>query len=282
MLVGGALAFGQTGQFAVIWWLISLAGIYALEIAKNAINEFVDYQSGVDPAIPPEQRNPFSGGKKTIVDGLLSVREAQLIGLLTLSAGVGIGLLIVWLREPRILWIGMLGVFLAVFYSLPPFKLNYRGLGEFAVGLTFGPLITAGVYLVLTNSLPPLAWLAGIPIGFLIANVLWINQFPDYEADRQGGKRTLVVQMGRQRAVAVFAGLFAAAFVSAGLLAILDRNPFWLLAWLGAPAARLAVQVAARHHDDIPNLLTANGKTITVYQLTGLGMLLAAASTRLI
>ena len=68
-------------------------------------------------------------------------------------------------------------------------KLAYRGLGEFAVGFTFGPLITLGIYLVMSGRFDFKVMIVGLPLGFLIANVLWINQYPDYEADMKGNKK---------------------------------------------------------------------------------------------
>lgn len=282
MLVGAALAYGNTGQFSLYWLVVSLVGVYCIEIAKNATNEIADYAAGIDQAIPIDKRTPFSGGKKTIVDGLLTVAEAKVIAVATLAAGILIGLYIVLFREPAVFWVGLTGIFFATFYSLPPFRFNYTGCGEFVVGMTFGPAITAGIYLVLTHTLSGEAILTGVPIGFLIANVLWINQYPDYEADAQGGKRNWVVRLGRRRAVAVYRMLFICASLSLVALAWVYRNPVWLIGLAAVPLEQQAVQIAKRNYDDIPNLIPANAKTIVVYQLTGLLMLIAALSNRFI
>jgi len=75
MAVGAALAFAYRGSFSWGWFLAGAAAIYLLEIGKNAINEYIDYLSGVDRFVTPDKRTPFSGGKKTIVDGKLSLKE---------------------------------------------------------------------------------------------------------------------------------------------------------------------------------------------------------------
>ena len=123
--------------------------------------------------------SPFSGGKKTIVDGKLTPGEVKVLSYATMLAACAIGVIIVLYREFDVLWIGLAGVFMSVFYSIPPFRFAYSGLGELAVGFTFGPLITTGMYLVLTGSVEPRVVAASLPVGFLIANVLWINQYPD-------------------------------------------------------------------------------------------------------
>ncbi len=276
MAVGGAIAFTHQESFSWQWFLIGVVAIYLLEIGKNAINEYIDYLSGVDRFVTPEKRTPFSGGKKTIIDGKLSLRENLAIGILTIGGGSLLGLYVVVAREFAVLWIGLAGVFFALFYSLPPFKFSYRGLGELVVGLTFGPLITMGTYLVQTHSISLEVFLASLPLGFIIANVLWINQYPDYEADLKGGKLNGVVRLGRKKGVIVYAFLFAAAYFFFLVLALFSGNFLWLLPLLTLPLATRAIKVARTYYNNIPRLIEANAKTIQVYQLTGAATVAAA------
>ncbi len=280
MALGAAMAFGLENAFHPGWFILTLLGIYFIEIGKNAVNEYVDYRSGVDIFVDADKRTPFSGGKKAIIDGKLTLRQTAIIAAATLSAGAGVGLVIVFYREPAVFWIGLAGVFTALFYSLPPFKFSYRGLGELVVGFTFGPLILSGTYMVQTGSLAPEPILASLPIGFIIANVLWINQYPDVEADRRGKKRNLLVRLGKERGLNVFIALFAAAYFSLLLLALFTGNPAWLLALLSIPLAVRAVRVALHHYDHIPRLVEANAKTVLTYQVTGAAMVLAAIISR--
>jgi 1,4-dihydroxy-2-naphthoate polyprenyltransferase len=276
MAVGGAVAFAYSGSFSWPWFLIGVVAIYLIEIGKNAINEYVDYLSGVDRFVTPDKRTPFSGGKKTIIDGKLTLKENLVIGIITIATGCLLGLLIIFFREFNVFWFGLAGVFFALFYSLPPFNFAYRGLGEIAVGFTFGPLITCGTFLVQTGTLTPLVVLASLPLGLLIANVLWINQYPDYEADLQGGKRNGVVRLGKKNAGIVFALLFALPYLLMPILAIISKNLFWLLPLISTPLAFRAVRVARTQYDNISLLVEANAKTILIYQLTGLTMVAAA------
>ncbi len=276
MAVGGALAFTTLGSFSWPWFLIGAAAIYLLEIGKNAINEYVDYLSGVDRFVSPDKRTPFSGGKKTIIDGKLTLKENLVIGIITTGSGCLLGFYVVLARDFNVFWFGLAGVFFALFYSLPPFKFAYRGLGEFVVGLTFGPLITTGTYLVQTHFISPEVVIASLPLGFIIANVLWINQYPDYEADLKGGKMNGVVRLGKEKAVNIYALLFGLAYISLLALSIFTMNLFWLLPLVSLPLALRAVIVARRHFNDIPRLIEANVKTIQIYQLTGLTMVTAA------
>jgi 1,4-dihydroxy-2-naphthoate polyprenyltransferase len=276
MLVAGALAFAHTGSIPLGWYALALFGIYLIEIGKNAVNEFIDYLTGVDPAVTPDNRTPFSGGKKTVVDGKLTLLETAVIALLTLAAAFAVGVLIAALKEPTVFWIGMAGGVMAVFYSLPPFKLNYNGLGEIAVGLTFGPLIVSGMYVMLTGQLDWKIAVVGLPLAFLITNVLWINQYPDYEADIIGGKRNWVVRIGRTKGLKVYAWLYAGAYASLVLLAVLERNPVWLAGLLSLPLAVQSIRIAKRHLGDTARFIAANARTVQIYQLIGLTMVAAA------
>lgn len=276
MAVGGALAYVYSGVFSWPWFLIGVVAIYLIETGKNAINEYVDYLSGVDRFVTPDKRTPFSGGKKTIIDGKLTLKENLVIGIITTAAGCLLGLLIIFFREFNVFWFGLAGVFFALFYSLPPFNFAYRGFGELVVGFTFGPLITCGTFLVQTGTLTPLVILASLPLGLLIANVLWINQYPDFEADLQGGKRNGVVRLGKQKAGTVFALLFALAYLMMPVLALFSKNLFWLLPLISFPLAFRAVTVARTQYNNIGLLVEANAKTILIYQLTGLTMIIAA------
>ncbi|SHM59052.1 1,4-dihydroxy-2-naphthoate prenyltransferase [Caldanaerovirga acetigignens] len=276
MAVGAALAYGIEGKFSLYWLLWSMIGVYLIEIGKNAINEFVDYESGVDRYVAPDKRTPFSGGKKVIVDGILSVSEVKAIAVWTMALAGLIGVYIVLYREPSVLWIGAAGLILSIIYSLPPFKLCYRGFGEITVGLTFGPLVLCGTYLVQAHRISFEAVLASLIIGFLIANVLLINQFPDYEADLRGNKRNWVVRLGKKRATQLYFTLFAAAFATCPVLAYISGNPAFLLPLCTCPIAKNAVKIAKIYYNDIPNLIQANAKTVQVYQLTGLTLIIGA------
>lgn len=275
MLVGAVLAYAHTKQFDPFWFGVALVGIYLIEIGKNAVNEWIDYYTGVDRSITPDKRNPFSGGKKTIVDGKLSMAETAGIAAITLGLAFIIGLIVALAKEPGIFWIGMAGGMLAVFYSLPPFKLNYIGLGELAVGVAFGPLLVSGMYVLMAGVLTWDVIAVGMPIGFLIANVLWINQYPDYEADKSCGKRNGLVRIGKVAGLKVYAALYAAVYVSLGGLAVLYGNPFWLLGILTLPLAVESLRVAKQHMEDTQKFLTANQRTIQIYMLLGIAMIAA-------
>ena len=180
----GAAAAAHDGPVAWGWLALTVAGILLVEVAKNASGEVFDFDSGADLAVRPEDRSPFSGGKRVLVDGLLS--RGQTVGIADVAYGLGAaaGLAISAAREPRVVWLGLAGVALAYFYHAPPLRLAYRGVGEIAVAVGYGPLVCAGTYLVQRNDLPLRVILLSLPLGALVAAFLIVNEFPDYAADR--------------------------------------------------------------------------------------------------
>jgi 1,4-dihydroxy-2-naphthoate octaprenyltransferase len=210
ILLGSALAAAD-GPIAWGWLALTIVGIFCLEAAKNASGEIFDWDSGVDLAIGEADRSPFSGGKRVIVDGLLTRRQTKITALVFYGLGGAAGLAIALWQEPWVLPLGLAGAALAYFYHAPPLALSYHGLGELAVTLVYGPLIAIGTHLVQRHTVPPSVVAATVPLGLMVGAFLWINEFPDRRADDDAGKRTLVVRLGARRAAAAFGLLVIAA-----------------------------------------------------------------------
>ncbi len=271
LLLGTALA-ARHGPLAWGWLGVTLAGIFCVEAAKNASGEIFDWDSGDDQAVTEADRSPFSGGKRVLVDGLMTRRQTAWVALAFYVAGILAGLAIAVWREPAVLWVGLAGVALAFFYHAPPFKLAYRGLGEVAVALTYGPLIAGGAYLVQRHTLGPDVVYLSIPLGLLIGAFLLINEFPDARADATAGKRTLVVRLGRRRAAWLFTWTILVAFVLV-LLAPAFGLPVGV--WLGVAGALPALAAAGRlrrHRDDTQEIIPAQGWTLLSFVVTSVAM----------
>jgi 1,4-dihydroxy-2-naphthoate octaprenyltransferase len=279
MIIGAACAAWQ-GPVAWGWLALTVIGIFCVEAAKNASGEIFDWDSGADQGVRDDERSPFSGGKHVLLDRLLTRGETALVAGVFYAVAVAVGLAIVLFREHGVLYLGMLGVGLAFFYHAPPFKLAYRGFGELAVAIAYGPVIAAGTYLVQRGTIDaPVLW-ASIPFAIACGAFLWINEFPDARADAAAGKRTLVVRLGRARAARVFPAIMLAAY--AGVLALpLVGLP--LTVWLGlagAPHAALAARRLLRHPETTKEIVPAQAWTLLSFVLMaagiGAGFVLAA------
>jgi 1,4-dihydroxy-2-naphthoate octaprenyltransferase len=145
---------------------------------------------------------------------------------------------------------------MGIVYSAPPFRMVYRGLGEAVVALAFGPLITVGAYYVQTGSFSPAPFYASMPVAFLIAAVLMINEFPDYEADKKAGKNQLVVKLGPDKAVRVYGLIVAFAYASILIGVLLGAMPFpALIGVLTIFQAKKAYNLLCAHHSRAKKLV---------------------------
>jgi 1,4-dihydroxy-2-naphthoate octaprenyltransferase len=267
----GACAAAPDGSFHFGWLAVTIVGIFAIEVAKNASGEIFDWNSGNDQAVQEEDRSPFSGGKRVLMDNLLTKNQTAGIALVCYLLGSLAGLALVLWREPAILWLGVTGVALAFFYHSPPFKLSYRGLGELAVTMSYGPLIGAGTYLVQRGSVSLEVILVSTLLGILIGAFLLINEFPDYRADRTANKRTLVVRLGRQRASQVYAGIVALPFAALFVLPLFEMP---LALWLGLIAAVPAFSAIKRllaNPETTSQIIPAQASTLLAFLLFALG-----------
>ena len=270
MLLGASSA-AAAGPIAVGWLLLTVLGIFAVEVAKNASGEVFDWDSGTDLRIRDEDRSPFSGGKRVLVDALLTRRQAWGIAIGGYLLGAVAGMIIAGWREPSVVWFGLAGMAFAFFYHAPPFRLSYRGLGEVAVAVAYGPLVTAGTFLVQRGTIPTSIILLSVPLGVLIAAFLWINEFPDYSADALSGKRTLVVRLGRAGAAKGFAWLGVAA---TAILALLPAAGLPPSVWLGGVAAFRfvpAARILMASPEDTARLVPAQAMALQAFLLYAVG-----------
>jgi 1,4-dihydroxy-2-naphthoate octaprenyltransferase len=268
----GASAAAAHGPVAWGWLALTVLGIFFVEVAKNASGEVFDFDSGADTGVAEEDRSPFSGGKRVLVDGLLSRRQTWWVAAVTYALGALVGIAIAAEREPRVLWLGLAGLACAWFYQAPPLKLSYRGLGELTVAACYGPLIAAGTYVVQRGEIDADVLLPAVLLGMAIAAFLCINEFPDYAADRSAGKRTLVVRLGRVRGSVAFTILVAATFAGVLLLPLFGLPATVRLGIAGAVPAAAAARRLLRNPEATPPVVPAQGWTLLSFLLLAAGL----------
>jgi 1,4-dihydroxy-2-naphthoate octaprenyltransferase len=270
VILGSVIAWQHGYPLQIGYFFMTLIGAVLLHAGANVMNDYADHLNGCDER-NTEFVRPFTGGSRMIQNGLLAPREVLTGSLIFLGLSTVIGLTLVGLRGMPILYLGLIGTFCAVFYTIPPFNLAARGIGELIVGLCFGTLMMLGAYYVQTQTFSTEVAVASIPVSLLIAAVLYINEFPDYIADRDSGKRHLVVRMGRPRAFYGYVAMMAMTYLAIIAGVALSIMPlFTLISLITLPKAFKAVKVAAVHHSDSQKLIPANAGTIQVHLMTGL------------
>ena len=271
--VAGALAYRDQGLWSPRLLGLTFLGVAALHLGANLLNDYYD-SFGSDPL--NVHWTPFSGGSRVIQNRELSPDTVRFMAFLFLALGGVCGLALIFLGRPWVAVLGTLGFLAGYVYSASPVQLMSTGLGEAAIFLAFGPLLTWGTYYVQTGSLKPVGLAVGLPLAFLITAILWINEFPDLKADAEAGKNQLVVRLGLRNARRVYAALMLAPFASIFFLLEAFHLPDLLVAALVAlPLAVQAISKAWRVPPTEPEFIPAQALTIQTHALVGLGMTLA-------
>jgi len=248
-----------------------LVAAICLHGGTNVLNDYFDYRSGTDQLFREQKNFPFDGGSPFLVQAVLTPDQVYRYALGLFGLGAAIGLLLIILRGWPLLLLGILGIFFGYCYVEPRVNLAARGWGELAVGLSFGPLSVMGAYFVQAQRFDLLPFLASLPLGVLITNVLFLNQFPDLEADREAGKTHWVVRLGRKRSARAFEFLSLFAYLLL-ILGVLARYlpPASLGALITLPLSLASLHLVHRYHGEPRRLKPAQALTILNHLLTGL------------
>ncbi|MFP4591072.1 MAG: UbiA family prenyltransferase [Halobacteriales archaeon] len=233
VVANGAAAAAWAGAFDATHTLLALVGLLSLHASVNALNEASDFVSGIDLHTDP---TPFSGGSKTIPEGELAARTAYRYGFAAAAVGALVGAYFLVEFGAIMLPFIVVGAISVLFYTDYLTKL---GVGEAAAGLGLGALPVAGTAVVQDGTIAPPVVAVSIPAFFLTFNLLLLNEFPDVEADRVGGRKNLVHRLGRQRAAWVY--VIAAVAVPTSIIAAVVLETLPPIALLGVlPSAVLA------------------------------------------
>lgn len=277
VLLGTAIAWFTTETLHWGFFLLTLLAVPLINLGTNLMNDYSDHKSGNDE-VNQEFVRPFSGGSRVIQLGLLTPLEVLTGSLFFFLLSALIGFYLAWARGALILVLGAIGLISGMFYTWGPFNWAKRGIGEALVGINLGILATLGAYYVQTQSFSWLPVIAAVPVSLLIAMVLYINEFPDYTADKQVGKNTLVVRLGRERAVILYALVMVGVYLSIGASVASGALPLTsLLGLVTLPLAIRAIQYARKHYSSSFDLVPANALTVTTHLATGLLLTLAFA-----
>lgn len=269
VFLGAAYAFTHKA-FLFPHFLITVLGVASLHLGANILNDYYDAK-GSDPL--NVRLTPFSGGSRVIQEKGLSPRVMLVMALAFFAVGVGSGIWLAGLDRPLVLVIGFLGLAAGWAYSAPPFQLMARGWGEIVIFFAFGPLVTLGTYYVMTGGLSWPAFALGFPQGFLIMEVIWINQFPDYEADQAAGKQNLVVRWGREAARTLYCAIMLLSFVSVlFLVGAVKISSFIMIAFASFPLAFKAMRILWREYLSHKGIIPA--QAITIQTLVAQGLLI--------
>lgn len=275
MCVALGLAGAAWSGHAVDPWraTLVLVGAIAAHASVNMFNEWHDFKTGLDATT---QRTPFSGGSGSL-QAEPQALQATLIGasaLLLLAVVIGFWLMSV--QGAALLPIGMVGALLVVAYT--PWITHHPLICLLAPGLGFGPLMVVGTDVAVTGQHHAATYVASLVPLLQVSGLLFLNQFPDVDADRAVGRRHIPMLWGRPRAARLFAAMALGA-QAVVVLAVPMRVLPWqsLLTLLALPLTVSVARGALRDADDLPALVPTMGRNVAMTLITP--VLLAAGLT---
>ncbi len=263
-ILGGILSWRYTGHldFIILGW--GILSVIFIMLATYYSGEYFDYE--IDLLSAKLERNRFSGGAQILQTGLIPRRHVLFASYISLILGGSIGILLQFYYKTGhyTIPLGIAGMFSGFFYTTKPIRWSYRGVGEILIGFCYGWLTVAASYYIQTQKISPLVHWVSLPIALTIFNVILINEFPDYPADKAFGKRNLVVRFGKERMSKLYVltsigtWIFYAFSIKAGIpfKAILLFSPIFILSLL------TTIQVFRGDYKDRKKLEGICGKTL--------------------
>ncbi len=243
-LLGGAVAAAR-GPISMGILIASVIGVVMAHSAADFIDDYFDYKKG-------------NLGNKTeqfhdspLIDQKVTLNQVLVAIVICLAISLATGLFVFIQVGMPIVWMVLIGTFIVFFYTSPPVMLNYRGLGETAIFLAFGPMIVIGVFVALVGKFDwePLI-ISLVPGVFTMGVVLVSNTF-DFHDDIKSGKRTFAVRFGQAAAVRLMAVSSVIAYLGIVLGVVLGIIPAWtLIVLITIPMAYDAVKFTAGFKDE--------------------------------
>ena len=268
VLVGVVAAWSTSGQLNLVNAFLTFLGVILLHLGVNMINDYYDWKSGNDNVF--KKPSPFSGGSRVIQEKIVKPKEMKTYALASFALGCLIGIYLVLQIDLVILWLGISGFILGYFYSADPIRFSHRGLGEFAIAISWA-LVVIGSFYVQTQTIPVGIVAAGSSIGLLVALVVWINEFSDMKADKEVGKDTLVVRLGLTKSVIGYKIIVALAYLIILAGAVLGYLPITVgLVLLSLPITWNASKTLSKGYKKMPQLIQAQATTIQLQSVFGI------------
>ena len=260
-----------SGQFNFVHAIMLILGVVLSHISVNLFNEYSDYKTGIDSNT---ERTPFSGGSGMIQSGLTKPKSVLSAAIATLLMGLAIGVYFCMKSHWILSVIVLMGGISIVFYTSHLAKLL---LGELFSGLTLGSLVVIGTYISMSGNisgsigdvLPLKIILISLPSGILTSLLLLLNEFPDLEADREGGRFHLVIWLGRKKTSYIYFSGLILVYILLAILPLTGIAPYWfLLGMITLPLALKAGITVVQNPDDTKKLIPAMGINVIVVLTT--------------
>ena len=261
--LGLAIAWRQNLVIDSLDVILTFGGVLALHASVDLLNDYWDFKRGIDTIT---KRTKMSGGTGVLPEGLLKPASVYRAGIVFLIIGTAIGSYFVITNGIIIAIILGFAILSIYFYST---KIVDSGLAEFFVTVK-GTMIVLGTFFIQTNQISIEAILGGVIVGVLSSMVLFIASFPDFEADKSKGRKTLVIAIGKKNSSNIFwiFPIIAICVIVLGVLAGFFPNSA-LIALLPIPLVVIAGKGLRKNYQNQELLFPSMAKTLMFSRLTG-------------
>jgi 1,4-dihydroxy-2-naphthoate octaprenyltransferase len=196
LALGFTSAYKFTGELRIGLFFLILLASFLVHLATNLANDYYDYSLGVDT-------DETIGGSRVIQEGRITPEQIKLAIILCYSVAFILAIFIV--RKNLSLWIMVIFAALSsYFYVAPPIKYGHRALGELAVFINMGLIMTIGTQVALTGFFIRETAALALPISFMVAGILYYQSVPEIETDALAGKITLAGLLGKNGSFLVY------------------------------------------------------------------------------
>ena len=194
-MLGTFLAYKINSTISIEVFILGVSGVILIMLSTYHSGEYFDYEG--DSLSNRLHENRFAGGSRVLPAGRISPLVPLWTSIVTLIIAGIIGIILQFILKtgPYTLVLGFLGAFPGFFYSTKPIRFVQRGFGEIFIGFCYGWLPVASAYYIQTGTIAPIIHWLWIPIGLSIFNVIFLNEFPDYEADKATDKKNLLYRL---------------------------------------------------------------------------------------
>jgi len=260
---GLAIAYWKTGTIDPISAILTYIGVIFLHASVDLLNDYWDHKRGIDSITT---RTKFSGGTGVLPENLLTPNAVYVAGVIFLILGASIGAYFVVTRGFTIAVILGFAVVSIYFYST---SIVNAGLAELFVAIK-GAMIVLGTFYVQSIVIGSGALYVGAIVGILSATVLFVNSFPDFEADRSKGRHTLVIVLGKKLAARIFPLFVITAYVMiiAGIFLGFTKV-YSLVSLASIPFAAKSMLLLTKDQQSLKFLIPAMASTVAYSRITG-------------
>ena len=261
--VGLALTWQQNSSIDLLDAILIFAGVMALHASVDLLNDFWDFKRGIDTKT---KRTKMSGGTGVLPEGLLKPSSVYRAGIVFLIIGSVIGSYFVITHGIIIGVILGFAILSIYFYST---KIVDSGLGEFFVAVK-GSMIVIGTFFIQSGEITIESILGGIVVGVLSSLVLFIASFPDHDADKSKGRKSLVIAVGKEKAAKLFWIFPIISYLT--IIIGVSTNLFPLLSLITLLTIPLMIKSGlglSKNFDSIENLVPFMSSTLMFSRITG-------------